>query len=173
MTLLQNNIKELPRERLCIIDGAAIINDSLKRAFVTLQGLGIKGNLWRRYEKDIKSVFYFYCIESLYHHYNTLQTKYRKVYVFEKNNKNTSSDNFIKNNLHQMLKSCTFPWCEINTLRSPELGIIASRAFEKQKTTINKLTTFLEKHKLYKLTNKIKKNMYRQKNTVDFSGVTE
>lgn len=173
MPLLLNNTKEIPQYRVCIIDGYPIVEKSLKDAFNALQRIGIPVSLWNRFEKDVRSFFYFYCIQNLYHTYNTHNTKYRKVIVFQKQLKNSITNNFIKNNLTTMLKSCTFPWCEVTTFETPDLGIIASQAFDKQSTKPDKLVNFLKKHKLDLLTKKMKKNLYRQKNTVDFYGVSE
>jgi hypothetical protein len=169
MPLLPNKTIECPKERICVIDAYPIVEKSIQEAFLNLKKLGINTVLWKYVEKDIRTFFYFYCIQNLYEVYNNHNTKYRKVFAFRVTNQNTVTNNFVKNNLTNMLKACTFPWCVVNSLSSPELCTVASRACDKQHVSVAKLTNFLEKNKLHKLTKKIKKNVFRQKNTVDFS----
>jgi len=173
MLLSQNNVKEIPEERVCVLNGYPIIEQSLKESLAALKKLGIPSSQWKVLKKDVKVFFYFYCVQNLYKVYNNHKTTHRKVFAFYTSNKNTATDNFIKNNLDVMLKSCTFPWCKVNNFTTPELGSIAARAFERQNTSVTTLVNFLNKNNLNKLTKRIKKNFYSQKNSVDFSWVQE
>jgi hypothetical protein len=173
MLTLQNNILEFPEERVCVINAYPIVEKSIQETFFSLKKLGLSTVLWKYIEKDVRTYFYFYCVQNLYEVYNNHNTKYRKVFVFCTTNKNTVTDRFIKNNLTAMLKVCTFPWCTVTSLASPELCSLAAKACENQHIKVTKLTNFLEKNNLHRLTKRIKKNIFRQKNTVDFSLPTE
>lgn len=170
MLILPSNIKECAQERVCVIDGYPIIDKSLKQAFISLKKLGLSPSLWSFYKKDVQRFFYYYCIQNLHTAYLSHKTKYRKVLVFQKSTKNTPAGDFIKTYLPAVLKACTFPWCEVNSLNTPELGAIASRTYEKQQIKSDKLESFLKKYKINKLAKKIKKNIHQQKIIVDFSG---
>jgi len=169
MTLSQNNVTEFPKERVCVIDGNPIVQKSIQDAFYSLKKIGLTASSLKYLEKDVRTYFYFFCIQNLYSTYNTTDTKYRKVLSFYITNKNNITDNFIKNNLTYMLKGCTFPWCIINTPKTPELCSIALKVLEKKQASTHQLAKFLEKNNLHTLTRKIKKNVLRQKNIVDFS----
>jgi len=165
------HIKEYPEHRVCVIDFLPCIERAVKDTYNFFLELNVPSTFFSKNKKDLLKVFYHYTFSNLCETYQQCESAYRKVFAtYNIEERNVIPVLFLKN-INTVLKVCPVHWCKVTSLNSPDVGIAASVASEKQIEVYSKLSKFTKEKQLTAISSKIKKSRLFSNILVDFSTV--
>jgi hypothetical protein len=166
------NFKEFPEHRVCVIDSMPVIEDSIKDTYKFCIDVGLPVQQWKKSKRDILNIFYHYCLENLCKSHQSCPSTLRKVFATYSIPNNNVPDTF-KIAIPHIFKVCPVAWCKVLSFTSPELGLAAVSALEKNNRPYSRLLKFTKVNYLHAIEKKIKKNRIYSNISVDYSGVEE
>lgn len=168
-----SNIQEYPEHRVCVIDFLPCVERAVKDTYNFFLDLNVPSSFFSKNKKDLLNVFYHFTLTNLCETYQQCDSVYRKVFATYNIEKHSVIPSLFLEKLNTVLKVCPVHWCKVSSLNSPDVGIIASVATEKEANTYSKLCKFTKEKQLTAISSKIKKLRLFSNILVDFSVVEE
>lgn len=165
------HIKEYPEHRVCVIDFLPCIERAVKDTYNFFLELNVPSTFFSKNKKDLLKVFYHYTFSNLCETYQQCESVYRKVFATYNIEEHNVIPTLFLENINTVLKVCPVHWCKVPSLNSPDVGIAASAATEKQVEVYSKLSKFTKDKQLTAISSKIKKSRLFSNILVDFSVV--